>query len=990
MTLEILRDFELRKECFKMFEPIAGPRIFGVPPGADFPKALVNEILAVYKNRPPEDLARARILVNTRRMQRRLRSLFCKAGPLLLPKIALVTDFDQMLSGADLPAAVTPLRRKLEMTRLVAERIEFDQHAPRSAAVDLAESLAFLLDELHGEAVPPEKLSELKVEDESGYWERSLAFLRIVKTYVDQVSDERVDAEARRRAAVNMLIDRWQQSPPKDPVIVAGSTGSRGTTALLMKAVAKTENGAVVLPGFDFDLRQDVWNELMQARHLEDHPQYRFAAFLAKIGAARADVRQLGTAPDPDRNTLISLSLRPAKVTDQWLSEGPGLGDLTRPTSGLALMEAAQPKEEAVAIAVALKEAIHDGKKVALITPDGTLGRRVSAALARWNIRADESSGVPLSLTPPGRFLRHVANLINGPIRLDVLLSLLKHPYCNSGSDNRGSHILHTNAFEIFCRERYVAEVDRDALEQFAERADKDRVNWATWLADLLDEGHQAPAPKLNACLSHHIALAEAFAAGENGSPDLLWQREDGEDVIAQIESFRGEADFSAPVSFPEYARLIERALMAENSRPQQGVRPDVMIWGTLEARVQGADLVILGGLNEGTWPEQPAPDPWLSRTMRRDLGLLLPERQIGLSAHDYQQAVAAKEVILSRAKRNDEQETVPSRWLNRLVNLLKGLKENQGPEALQAMQDKGNRFILMAATLDPSELAMPAKRPAPSPPVNARPKTLSVTAVRTLVRDPYAIYAKEVLRLKPLSPLFPKADPRLKGIVFHAVMEKLFRPGARSLTGEQIKTVTAALLERHVPWPHVRAHWMGHLSEICDQLIAFQADWAARGEILKVEAEGMYGVPGTRFNIKGTADRIDRARDGSLVIFDYKTGKIPTKKEIKIFDRQLSIEAVMAEAGVFKGVPPTPVSGLHHVGIGRTPSQQSIDLEKDTDLVTIPKELATLLLRYDSEEQGYISRRIMEKSKFGGDYDHLARFGEWDETQSSVAERVR
>lgn len=970
-----------------VFDAASDGNVFGVPPGADFPKELVQYLLAHYSERPPEDLARVSILVNTRRMQRRLRELFAGSGPLLLPKIALVTDFDVLLQGA-LPNAVTPLRRRLEMTLLVRQRIETDGHAPKSAAVDLADSLTNLLDELHGEAVAPSRLSDLKVEDESGYWERSLAFLNIVQGYVHAMSDQGVDGEARRRAAANLVIENWNITPPADPIIVAGSTGSRGTTSLLMEAVAKLPNGAVVLPGFDPYLGTDVWRQMASARHLEDHPQFRFSAFLSKIGMDHSEVISLGTAPAPDRNKLISLSLRPAKVTDQWLSEGPALGDLRSITADIALIEAAQPREEALAIAVALKQAIHDGKKAALITPDGTLGRRVAATLARWNIRPDESAGAPLSLTPSGRFLRQVAGLIGNPVEPDSLLALLKHPYCQSGSGERGPHILHTQALEKLCRSIFVSKIDASVLNVLAEGADASCQNWCAWLAGLLDRIEKRPNPTLQDGLNHHLALAEDFAGGPEGGSGKLWEKDDGTDVFAEIEKFRAEAEFSAPLPFAEYARLLERALMAENSRPQEGVRPDVMIWGTLEARVQGADIVILGGLNEGTWPEQPAPDPWLSRKMRRDLGLLLPERQIGLSAHDYQQAIAAPEVILSRARRNEDSETVPSRWLNRLTNLLKGLSENRGPEALNAMQERGAKFVQISKTLDLPQTSQPANRPAPAPPLAVRPKRLSVTAIRRLVKDPYAIYAQYILKLRALSPLVSQPDARLKGIVFHALMEEVFNPDQGPATAVSIKKAAEDILQKQVPWPHVRAHWMGHIDSIVTQLLAFQKTWS-ENKVLKVEASGLYGVPGTAFNVSAKADRLDVTADGSLIIYDYKTGSVPKAKEIEQFDRQLLIEAVMADAGAFEGVTPMPVKEAVHVGIGRSPTQVGIGLQKKFNLGSIARGLATLLNEYDNPNRGYISQRILGDERFTGDYDHLSRFGEWDATQPAKAEPV-
>ena len=250
---------------------------------------------------------------------------------------------------------------------------------------------------------------------------------------------------------------------------------------------------------------------------------------------------------------------------------------------------------------------------------------------------------------------------------------------------------------------------------------------------------------------------------------------------MAQINAFRREQDFAGPVTLADYVQLIEAVLDRESDRVPTQARPDVMIWGTLEARVQGADVVVLGGLNEGTWPEGGAADPWLNRAMRRDLGLLLPEGEVGLAAHDYQQAIAASEVILTRAKRGDDGEAVPSRWLNRLTNLLSGLKEQDGPAALDAIKARGNRYLAYGETLDrPSTEVSPAKRPAPAPPKSKRPRSLSVTEIAKLIRDPYAIYARHVLGIKALLPLLPQPDARLKGIVFHEVMNAFFECRSR------------------------------------------------------------------------------------------------------------------------------------------------------------------------------------------------------------------
>jgi ATP-dependent helicase/nuclease subunit B len=62
-------------------------------------------------------------------------------------------------------------------------------------------------------------------------------------------------------------------------------------------------------------------------------------------------------------------------------------------------------------------------------------------------------------------------------------------------------------------------------------------------------------------------------------------------------------------------------------------------------------------------------------------------------------------------------------------------------------MRARGNLAGLAAAFDTPPGDTPPEKRPSPRPPVAARPRSLSVTEIKTLIRDPYAIYARHVLR---------------------------------------------------------------------------------------------------------------------------------------------------------------------------------------------------------------------------------------------------
>lgn len=964
--------------------------VFGVPPGADFVRTLFENIHDHMQDRPPEDIVKMHVLLPNRRMQRRLKSLFEYSGSSLLPRIGLVTDISHLLPDRGVKANLAGLGRLLSLKQVVARLVALDPRLTSADVIDLTLSLTKLLDEMQGEGVPFSRLEGLELEDHSGHWAQSLSFLKAITDYVDALDATARDPQAIHREMVIQLCHAWSSNPPNHPVIVAGSTGSRSTTRLLMGAVSKLPKGALLLPGFDFDLPDAVWDSLLEDPIAEDHPQFRFAKLLAELGLGHESVQRLGTAPDEARNRLVSLAMRPAPVTDQWLTDGPRLGSLPKITSGLAFMEARDSKTEAAAIALAIRGEIEEEKSVALIAPDATLARRVAGELIRWNVVPDDSGGVPLALTPAGRFLRQTALVSNGASDLVACISLLKHPMTQHGAA-RGVHMRFTQEFELFARGKGAATVDHKLLSAFKAKL-PEAAEWCAWLEHSLEPLDWMQSTSVKEVLNTHKAVTERFAG-----PSGLLQLADGDagrKITELQDDFERHAEDDVPLTPQEYLQLLELSLAADSARVQVGVHPDVMIWGTLEARAQGADVVILGGLNEGVWPEQPPADPWLNRAMRREVGLLLPDRQIGLAAHDFQQAIGAQKVVLSRSRRSDGSETVPSRWLSRLTNLLNGLTGTDGNRALEEMIARGQVYLDQAAALDrPQTTVDAAHRPAPAPPVHTRPKDFAVTDIQKLIRDPYAIYARQILRLKPLNPIVPEMDTRRKGTVFHSVLEKFYDPKVafddENDTYDRLRAIADDVLQDAVPDDATRVAWWAQLHR--NQNWMYEREVARRtdGFPMKTEVAGRFDIPGTGFSLRGTADRIDQLNTGRLVIYDYKTGTPPSKKNITFYDRQLILEAIMAEQGAFRELTPTQVDHAVHIGVGRTPVEQKTELNDANATALNLKQLVLLLEAFLEPTKGYVSRRAMESVRYDGDYDHLARFGEWDDAAASVTEQV-
>ncbi|MDJ0857478.1 MAG: double-strand break repair protein AddB [Dinoroseobacter sp.] len=962
--------------------------MFGLPMGVDFSTELIAGLDTRLTGQGPEAIARVELIVNTTRMRRRLRSLYTDRGAGFLPRIRLLTELGPPVD----PSKSSRLLRKLELSQLVRALLEREKKlAPRAAVFDLADSLLRLLDEIEGEAVPLEALQTIDVGQLSEYWSQALKFINIIAPFLSE--PENTGPEALQRTRIVSLIADWAKAPPQHPVLLAGSTGSRGTTALLMDAVAQLPQGAIILPGFDFDQPGKVWTALEDALTSEDHPQFRFARLLDRNGLTHRDVDPwTATAPAASsRNALVSLALRPAPVTDQWLSEGPYLSDLTAACAGMTLVEAPNERIEAQAIALCLRNAANAGKTAALVTPDRVLSRRVAAALDRWRIVPDDSAGRPLNLSPPGRFLRQLARELGQAVRADALIALLKHPLTHSSANTRGAHLKLARDLELHLRKRNIAQPTSDAIRSWAAaRPEPEAEAWGNWLAALMQQIAGCKSDELSVLEAQHRDLAELLARGDQPEGSgTLWDLAAGEEALRVMDQIQAAAPSGGTVSLDEYVILLDSTLAAEVVREPVFSHPDIMIWGTLEARVQTVDVAILGGLNDGIWPPLPAADPWMNRVMRAQAGLLLPERQIGLSAHDFQQAIGAQEVVLTRAIRGDEAETVPSRWLNRLTNLLDGLND-ESKAALAKMRQAGNILIAQAERLDlPATRTPAAHRPAPRPPKSHRPTELPVTSIERLVRDPYAVYASHILRLRTLPMLGQAPDARDRGSIFHKIMEtfipKVFR-GELTLRSEDLELVAKEVVANAGFSPEISAFWRAHITRIAEAIVTREAPRQQMAADILTETRGVR-TTGDGFRLTCRADRLDLGHDGKLRIFDYKSTP-PSSSQLKIFDFQLHLEAAIAEAGGVHEIGPVEIAELAYLSLSASKCDLSIEVGPEEPHETW-QQFCDLIAHWQSESAGFTARRMMRNSGDPSDYDHLSRHGEWEISEKPKPEDV-
>ncbi|MEL6475764.1 MAG: double-strand break repair protein AddB [Pseudomonadota bacterium] len=977
--------------------------LYALPPGVDFAHAFAEGFWARFRALPPAELARIQIWVNNRRSLRAIEdTLALSAGRArLLPRLSVVSEIGTApLAVTGLPGAIDQTRRQLRLTRLVERFLmagdEERTAAPPAAAADLALSLATLIDEFDEAGVPLAALDHATDGEHAAHWARNLAFLEVIRSHWPAMTEELEGSapgpKARQRRALSALLSGWQAAPPSSPVLVAASTGSIQTTAELMAAVAGLPNGHVILPGFERDLEPEIWDRVASGEAPE-HPAAPFRQVLQLTGRRAAEALSWVAEPAINpRRTLLGQAMRPAPVTDAWHLAAPALAaDLPSATEGLALIEAPSPRHEAGAIALATRHALTDpDRKVLILTPSAALARRIAAALAGLGVDPDDSLGRPLAQSTPGVFLRLIADVAARPADPVRLAGLLQHPLMQPGME-RGPHLGFARRFERVALRKRWQDQRAHALPDWPDAGPED-ATWHNALAERIDPlaASIAAGASLSTLVEAHITAAEALSCPTPDAPPAVWAKEAGaaaQRVMARIAS---AADAYGPDRTGDYPSLLLGLMRSEEIRPDAVTpHPRVTLLSPREARVAHADLTILAGLNEGTWPSLPGEDPWLSRPMRANLGLPSPERRIGLAAHDFLQAAAGRDVLMTRAVKEDGTPTVASRWLIRLETLIAGIDAVSAPAepTMQRLRARGAVYLDHLYHVDRPAAPMPrAPRPSPTPPVGMRPTQLAVTAIETLVRDPYAVYARHILRLRPMDALDQGADYRDRGTLIHEILTRFAdaAPGPLPENAESLLLETAdRALAEQISQPELRRVWRARVQRFAPWFLKTERQRRADLRQSFSEIEGHMTLtqpPG--FVLTARADRIDLLQDGSAAIYDYKAGAPPSPQQIKSkFNQQLHLQAAILAAGGFEGLPAALAERGAYLGLtgsGEGGKETPVDALQD-EIAPHMAELSNLLTRYADPAMGYTARRAVTQETHEGDYDHLARFGEWE-----------
>ena len=1029
----------------------AVPRVLSIPPGVPFLETLADALLAgrlvpgYAWDGDPLKLADVTIYVPTRRAARELRAIFAArvgsqagAASAILPVIRPLGDFDEDAvlfedSGADaldLAPPIAPMERLMALAPLVqawkrrlpahvAQLFAEEVVVPSSLAdaIWLARDLAALMDEIETEGVGWAGLQGLVRDDLANWWQVTLEFLSIVTTVWPQVLEaiDRSNPAAHRSAMIDAEAVRLARNPPAGPVIAAGSTGSIPATARLLAAIARLPAGAVILPGLDRRLDEASWDLIghsTQPASAFGHPQYGLKKLIATIGIVRGDIEDMAQ-PEPPlaaRNLVISEALRPAETTERWVEAAAEVGQALAggALDGVALVEAANEREEAIAIAVALRDAITgDDSHVALVTSDRELARRVAAELLRFGIQADDSGGTPLARTRPGLLLVQLLAAVFTPGDPVPLLALLKHPLFCLGRrrglvrdtvewielvalrGGTGRPDIATFGDEFDRRRRALDEEQRKPF-WLRRLTEADEAACRALIADLADaiapllvlrDRKDAPMADLVAAT---VTALEAIGRTGDGGLGKLYEGDAGEGLVGFLRNLDA-ATGDMVVEPREWEAIVAALLSGETVKPSAGSDPRVSIWGALEARLLGADLLVVGGLNEGTWPRKAEADRFMSRMMKTGIDLEPPERRIGLAAHDFMMAMGAGRLVLTRAARAGDAPAVPSRWLQRLTTLV-------GEAPAKAMRARGDRYLAWARQLDAGPDVPFVERPCPVPPVEARPTGFSVTEIETLRRDPYAVYARRILALRPLDPLVRDPGAAERGTLFHDILHRFtvsgIDPAADAALDALVDIARASFDALALP-VDVEAVWWPRFMAMAPNILAFERERAPgiRGRHAEDRASAT-AIGATGVTLSGYADRIDLRGGGLADILDYKTGSNPSKGQAHtLLSPQLALEGALLRRGAFAGAGKAEPADLLYVRLkpdGQVVPDSILEFKREIRSAADLSEeawarLEKLVAHYQRPSTGYLSRALpFREGDTDGDYDHLARVLEW------------
>ncbi len=976
------------------------PSLYTLPFGQDLCSATVDAIFDRIGSDPLALSGALIFLPNNRAIKSMTEAFVRRAQPgLLLPRLVAVGDLaldealgpliDPLNTAEIINPVIAPMQRLMLLTQLVAKyRAASGNPVNSNEGLRLARYLGEVIDELEIEEKSIADIQQPDEADLAGHWQSAYSQLTamIPEYYAALEHMQRLGSATRRNRLLNQLTASFIRTPPSGLVVAAGISTAAPAIARLLRCIAFLPQSMVILPSIDLDMGNEDWDELgphaavegelKQRAHHENHPQFHLKLLLERMNVSREEVQRIGSKSKSTSETIADIFCLP-DATERWLD----LPSIRKKLPHVRLMVTEDSAEEARAVAVILRQSLENPEqRMALVTPDRELAVRVAAQLQRWHIDVDDSAGTPLLQTPQGMLIMALANALADRFSPVSVLAIAKHPLVHSGEE-RLTWLAHARELDIVLRgpsSGLGLNAIRDSIARWLNEERNETLAVKFSVTEFWD-GLSGVLSILETAQSH--SFSDVMTALQNVATSLtqggIWKGVIGRQLATFFEDLAG-CDTSAigKAEHEAIPAILTELMSGQVVRPPYGGHPRVAIYGLLEARLQQADLVICAGLNEGTWPQLPQPDPWLAPRIRRHLRLAALERNIGLSAHDLATALGAKDVILSRTKRDRSGPTVASRFLLRIQALLGN-----------ALIEEHNA-IALARMIDASDPVESFAKPEAMPSADQRKVGLSVTDFDQLKADPFSFYAKKILRLGVMESVDAEPGHAWRGTLIHDILRDWAIDD--KCAPEKLMERAEALLSNPALHPALRVLWQPRIAEglrwIAQETQRLQVEEGRH--LLVAEEPGKITLEG--ITIKGRADRIDKLSDGTLAIIDYKSGQPPKGTQVYAgFAMQLGLIGLMAERGCIKNVS-GEASAFEYWSLAKnkskfgyiksvTKSEASDKVRATEDFVAFVEGQAIEALRKWITGNEPFSAKLHPEFPTYADYDQFMRLQEWN-----------
>ncbi|MBX9697626.1 MAG: hypothetical protein K2X53_06040, partial [Alphaproteobacteria bacterium] len=662
------------------------------------------------------------------------------------PRIIALTDFPpEAFDWEGVTILPTVTERQLLMVELLRGKrfdVVLGKQKSLPQLLNYASALLDQIDELLLFEVAEDKLSKLVRHDLPQNQIQALHVLhqayRDWEPFLDRQGfrDPTKVRVARYRAYIKTLHDH------PHPVIALGIEAAYGFVRDLLKAILNARKGEIILRGGE--------EEATNTRDSEKshHPDFHRNRLLRSLGLDHSDLSSLKKEGVSPRRHLLEgvFQGRTHENSPSPLSE--------EEIKNLSLLESGTLFEEAEVITLMMAEGVADPlKTVALITTNQTLSSHVMALLKRFGINPDHSKAHAFSQTPLGRLLHLVASFLVDPYSPVTLLSLLKHPYVSLDQGRLPVLVLARFLENNVMRTDRMVHSERDLFSKTMPEAEKALF---TKLLNLKERGQQLLHTKEPTSFSQALLLVQSTLEALSlkttleGIGDIYDTPEGAKFKVwsaAVMTSPLGKTTIEMRC-FPSVLRELVDAIPVSKA---WGYHPRAFILGPLEARLLSFDRVILADFNEGRWPRKSGDAVWMNQRMKQDVGIVSDVIQMSQEADDLRALLSMGEVFITRALRVEGSPSVPSRWLLRLQAFL----AQKGVQLSSVEHYKEWARSCWHEPLKEGDVPLrPLEKPMAHPPLDARPKRLTISGLNLLKRNPYAFYVSTILKLDALKPL--------------------------------------------------------------------------------------------------------------------------------------------------------------------------------------------------------------------------------------------